>query len=582
MFIQKTSIHRGLILLVLFGTGLLTLLAGTPGIHAQGFAAGGPSALVGAPPGSNPILMMTSYLAFINSFLQVLIFIVLNFLQYLLQADFFNDPMMMSALNNIWVLSRNIMNVIFAVMLIVVAIYTIITAKSEMIKNKFGQFVIAVVLVNFSWFFPRVIIDAANILTATVYSVPEMLPGFSCVQFDGSACEVITDTLLPAPPAAIAPWMGGNGCTPATCPCFKPLFCYKKELYNAVAPTQGRAHAMINGLAVSFIHIQAMSQIPRGIGGGGGGGGAAAAFQTTFNLVLNIFMTALMQAILILPLLGLAVGLFIRIIILWITIAFMPFTFLGYVITGKLGTNIFGFEIDIWKEFINAAFLPVVVAVPFVIGFIMLSTVAKIPSPAGFQQAFGIPLLAGITTWWALLWMFAAIGIIWIGAFTALARSKITGNITNKIKGFGDTIFGIGKQLPLQIPFPVPIGGKQVNFGQLLGKPQQFLNQLRNANGNPVGGPINDEAKHAQKVSVKNIADPLQTNKIVDAINKLALGKNDGALKDLKNIIGGQDLNGAQLLTELKRIARANEADPAHAKILGLGAKITEAIEKNP
>ncbi len=557
MFTHKTLFYRGLTLCILAGACSLALVSGIPVALAQ-FA--GPFAGVGAPPGANPIIYMMSHLAFINAFLQILIFIVLNFLQYLLQANFFNDPIMMGSLNSIWILSRNIMNIIFALMLIGVALYTIVTSKSELIKNKWGQFVVAVVLVNFSWFFPRVIIDAANVLTSTVYSVPDMLPGFACTKFDGTPCDVIVDTLLPAnPPQAINTWKNLNGCnTPAlapTCNCnFAPAFCFQKIPYTKAKLTKGNAHAMVSGLATSFVKVQALGQIPRGIGGGaGGGGGAVAAFQTTFNLVLHIFMTALIQAILVLPLLGLVVGLFIRIIILWVTIAFMPFTFLGYVITGKLGTNLFGFEIDLWKEFINAAFLPAVVGIPFVIGFIMLSTVAVIPAPPGFRQAFGVPLLAGVNIWWELMWIFAAIGIIWIGAFTALRRSAITGKITDKIKGFGDVIFGIAHQLPLAVPFPVPIGGKQVNFGQVLGGPQKFLNQLRNANNG--GAPVQPNkvpipGANNPAVQANLVADSRNTANIVAAINKLHLNDKSG-IKDLQNTIGGQALNEKQLLQAL-------------------------------
>lgn len=234
------------------------------------------------------------------------------------------------------------------------------------------------------------------------------------------------------------------------------------------------AHAMINGLAVSFARITMLAKIPTSTTGIAPAGpdniglDAGQAVMVSLQIAMSIMLAFVIQVAMILPLLGLAVGLFIRIVILWITTAFMPFSFLGYVINGKLGTTIFEFETDIWKEFLIAAFLPVTVAIPIVIGFIMLSAVATVPAPPGLDGSLtiGVPLLAGVKTWWQLLWMMAAIGIIWTGAFTALSKSKITGKFTDKIKGFGESVFGTVAKIPLLTPIPLP--NMNANLGTLV------------------------------------------------------------------------------------------------------------------
>lgn len=583
MFTTKIPFYRRLLLTVFAGISSLTMIA-VPVALAQG---AGPAAQGSL---NQTAVNFVSMLAMVNTFMHILILIVLNMLQYLLQADYFNDPHMMSALNQIWVLSRNIMNVIFAMMLIGVALYTIITAKSELIKNKIATFILAVVLVNFSWFFPRVIIDVANIMTSTVYSIPNLLSPFSCQAFGGGKCEVITDILIMPREGStdVALWRAKNSCDPPLpqgsypqCSCTTGLGCYLKEDYEVAKNKVGAGHAMINGMATTFIRIDMLSQIPTKIATAENQQGLQK-FSTTLGIVMNVMMTLFIQAGVLLPLLGLAVGFFIRILILWITIAFMPFTFLGLVINGKIGTNIFGFETDVWHEFIVAAFLPTVVAIPMVIGFIMLSTSASVPEPSGFGQTWSVPLLNGVGSWWPYLWMFAAIGILWVGAFTALARSKITGKITERIKGFGETVFGTAMQIPLIIPLPVGIGPKGANLGTLVHGPRHLQQAIQARSlGIPQTGP-RDGKVDASKVEALNRNDA-NTRLIVEAIKKIADGANRSdrskAILEIQSVIGGHGATHTDTLEQLKRIV-GERGDPAlKAKLDKLDEAIRQARE---
>ncbi len=577
MFTHKKHLYRILTILVLLGTFHLAMTTGIPTVFAD-------------PPVDPAIGMNQAHQSFmeilsmITTFMQILLLIILNLLGYLLQGDFFNDSNMMNSLNQIWILSRNIMNVIFAILLIGVAFYTIITAKSEMIKSKWSQFVLAVVFVNFSWFFPRVIIDVANVVTATVYSIPNMLPDKTCMTFGDKPgdplkkCRIITDMkILPGNPFAQETWKNACRAKPGLnpdCESCNALACIRKEDYPGI--NIGAAHAMINGMAVSFIHIDALTQIPPDVFGlPAAAGGAMANFETTLKIMINIMMVFIVQVGVVLPLIGLGVGLFIRILILWVTIAFMPFTFLGLVINGKLGTNIFGFETDIWKEFINAAFLPAVVGIPFVIGFIMLKTVAKIPSPAGFPQDWGIPMINGVGSWWAFLWMMAAVAIIYTGAFAALRRSAITGKITDRIKAFGDSTFGAVAQLPLLTPLPLPAGSKSEikNLGGLLHAPGKIGQQIRlRARGDdPNAEPVRVAGADRAQVNESNVKAKENTDNIIRAINGLSLAgigtkEFTANLNLLQSRVGGDNLGTAEMLSKFRDIVKTKPDVPDELK----------------
>lgn len=483
--------------------------------------------------------------AAINTFLHVLLLLSLQFVGYFLQADFFNDTQMMTGLYTIWSLSRNIMNVLFALMLIAVSIYVIITAKTDMIKEKIVQFVIAVVLVNMSWFFPRVVLDVANVLTATVFSIPSMLPTPDCVAIgdDGNPtpCKVVTAVLL-FPKAGTSDASdfcakhAGAGPATASCPCIDSLECHALKNYDDALRSGGMkpAHAMINGLAISFVHMTTLAKIPTSISGVEPIDAARAA-DISIQIAINILLAFVVQAALFLPLLGLAVGLLIRILIIWVTTAFMPFVFLGYVKNGTLGTDVFGFEVNIWTEFVNAAFLPAVVGLPMTIGFILLNTVTVLPPPGGMPFETIMPLLAGIQTWWQFLWMFVAVAIIWKGSFDALAKSKIASTFTEKIRGFGQTIAGGVAQLPLLTPIPLP-GMPNANLGTLVNSPRIASDALRFA------------------TSGHDFANALQT--------RLSGG-----------VAGAGVIPGASGLTAQQLAVEVNKQDE-------VGRKITEAIDR--
>ncbi len=556
MFTNKKPLLRALTLVILLGAFHLSITTGIP----TAFAAENGVELQKA--------FMTA-LSMITTFMQVLLLVILDMVGYLMRGDFFANGNMMNALNSIWKLSRNIMNIIFALMLIGVAFYTIITAKAELIKGKWAQFVIAVVLVNFSWFFPRVIIDVANVLTATVYSVPGMLGVVTCQNFEGEKCKVIVKIRILPSLEQVQEFIEnecGGDTSSTDCKCIEGIGCYRKADHDSgEANNMNVAHATLNGMATSFIHIEKLTQIPPEIFGGGGAG----VFHDSLKIMINVMMVFFVQVGIILPIIALGVGLFIRILILWVTIAFMPFVFLGYVISGKLGTNIFGFETDLWKEFINAAFLPAVVAIPFVIGFIMLRTMATVPPPAGFNQDWGIPLIHGVKSWWGFLWLFAAVGIIYTGAFAALRRSAITGKITDKIKAFGDSAFGAALQLPLLTPLPMPIGGKPANLGTLVNAPKDVSNLIRvKARG---GGMFGDGGARAPGVDDRfvnetNVKAKENTDNIIRALEGLK-NSNFGtvgfktSLEILQNQVGGKDLGAVGMLTKFKDIVK-NDPNP--------------------
>jgi hypothetical protein len=577
----------------ILGIGLF-LHAGT--VHAQNVFLTPNNA--GAQLGISDIVQKITV---INTLMHVVILIVLNFVQYLLQADFFTNPQMMSALNNIWRLSRDLMNVGFAVMLIGVALYTIVTANKKFVTEKLMTFVIAVLFVNFSWFYPRVNIDVANILTATIYSIPQIMGNFGCQTFNPAGgtmpCKVVTDINLfgdgPQQTAFCA------GLTAPDCACVSGIACYKLDTYQNVMATgnMGVGHVMINGLVVNFAKILELTQVPASIAGGVPAT-SGRAFVVNLQIIMIIAITFLIQAAVVLPLIGLVAGLLARIVIIWVTTAFMPFTFLGLVVNGKLGTNVFGFEFDIWDDFLNAAFLPAMVALPLTIGFVMLTTVAQVPAPsASFPMSWNIPLVAGFTSWWPLLWIVAAVGILWTGAFKALEKNKYISGFTGKLKGIGEGLFSAGLQAPLLLPLPMP-GGKSMNIGGALHFPSRVGDAIRSSarTGIPFSqalgtatnttnpqNPLNQATINAaaQALSKGTQQSQQQTQAIVKAINDLKTNPTDTTIlkrKEVLDAIGSMHANASQkdILLRIQGIANTGQV----GDLTTIKTQIKELVDK--
>lgn len=530
------------------------------------------------------IMPVVGLFAFITeSVLYPMLVIVLWMLQYLLTPQFFMQDTMNTFLNDIWILSRDITNIAFAAMFVGVAVYTIVTANKEFVTGKIKHFVLAVILVNFSWFFPRVIIDVSNILTATVYSIPTMLPEFKCEAREAGGkvpCKVMADPeLFPSEQQKIQYKLEceKQNINDSDCRCYDNIMCYKKITYTqAVQENMPIAHATINGLAVSFLKIASLPEIPKGIVGQGiNANGPSIAKHVAMSALISFLFTLFI----LLPLVALGGAMVIRILVLWVTMAFMPFAFLGFATSGKLGTNLFGMDDYIWKHFIQAVFLPVMVAVPMTVGIIMLSAAASI-TPPELNMTWRIPLVQGVEDWWTLLWMCAALMIIWTGTFAALSKSEYSKGFTDKVKGFGSEIGKAASKLPGFVPVPFPGLPKGMTVGSLQNFPRDINTKLDSN--------LNAMSLMARETNVntknKDIAEAIHEDQkmkqeLIDALKNLqtaAPDKRDTHIEIINNIIkqkggegkGLQELRSISgLKFELRDITDAlNAAEKAMAK----------------
>jgi hypothetical protein len=481
---------------------LLGIVAGLA-LGIIGFLSGGESFVIesalAATPGtgtgtSNVFSTTANLAAILAEFMLLLSFIIIYLLQALLDPSFLNN-VITGSLKDIWIFSRDLMNVIFAFMLVAAGIFTVVTGNKEMVQSKYKKFILAIILVNFSWFFPRVIIDVANVLTATIYQVP------AGMQVDGQPvkCEYKDETGAVVPCKAVTKLKLAAECkkkitdqnsasTPSTDPDYylgyvANFVCvHYDEIGGGVGPSQNTSAGMLNGLVLGYGRLGSLTRVLKPNSGPAAAGTEMERLTSYFFFLMHILLVMSLMMMLFLPLLSMLVVFIIRIPIIWFTVAFMPFMFIGFVADDKITPGFNTFEI--FKKFIKAAFLPVALAVPLCIGFILLSTVgtANCATTIGASNPMCLKtgtIIYGIDDAWSLLWLLMSFFVIWTGFFAAMKIDETYVNVTNGIKNFGSSIGQSALKLPMSIPIPTG-GGKSMTLNQLKNAPRRLSANLEN------------------------------------------------------------------------------------------------------
>lgn len=461
--------------------------------------------------------------------LNLLTWILFGFLNYLLDPRFMFDMTkngqegdFMTILNQIWQLSRDLANVGFAVVLVVAAVIMIATAKKDVIADKVTKFVLAVILVNFSWFIPRVILDVANVATSAIFGIPSLINqagGQECKYTSGSdeggcssngdgtySCDCILITNMQI---FVDNWEELDKDTAWECP-GNELFCYK---YEKMTPDSVASYsAILNGLIVNHGRLRELGRVPASLAGG------SKISELIVFLIRELILVAFHIAFFF-PLLAMTIAFFIRIPVLWITIAFMPFVFLG-----KMIPMIKGETDKIWENFLKAAFLPALVAIPLSIGFVMINAGEQLTG----QDAAGISvrLFDGVSNLWQLMWMCMSMGVLWVGVFEVLTKhGGIMAKGAETIKGIGESYGKLALKAPLAAPI---LPGATSPLKLLRSISPAALNQKLedSVSGKPAGSAAAGES--AKKIKEPQLKD-LNTH-----------------LKDLKKAIETKDARGEQ------------------------------------
>lgn len=392
---------------------------------------------------------MGKFVSALLKYLSFFLFLVLSFCGMLMDNNFIVGSGMDEVLHQIWLVVRNLINVGFVIVLLGAAFMMVIKPGGEGgidMKNQLPRFVLAMILVNFSWFGCRVVLDASSVLTSTVFAIPQSIaPQYSQCSVslpDGNGgfkkidnCVTLKGFEVNAKQSLK---INNNGQTISTDDKtdadgnkvydvnWGSIFTLQlKELPNSKFFNQN------NAVMVMALNLASIQNLPL----------VAQQINNSSALTINIIFSLVISLIVAIPLIVLFVVLIGRMVILWLTIAFMPIAFLAWVVQGSFTGALFEGMPDVVQEFLNAAFLPVYMAVPLSIGFLMINAGEKI-MPYAQVEGHDVsivfkPNLAGMDDVRLILWHIATAAIIWMSV--SIASSKGPEFMKGAVDAISDT-----------------------------------------------------------------------------------------------------------------------------------------------
>jgi len=432
----------------------------------------------------NDLIIKSSMLA---GFLLGMTYKLVHILEVLVDPRTFIDIAYIGpALHNIWAISRNVVNVCLAILLLAGGVVLVVLPdKKSAMLTLVPKFILAMVLVNFSWFFPRIILDVSHVLTATVYTIP------AAVSNTGITCETKDEFGNPQPCKI---WKGVKfGVTqeekaslPPGYTCYNEgsgdMICYQKVPLSDAANSPG---SIFSGLIFNHANIASLTMYksPTILTNNSPSSGAGTSqTEKEMMVLMNIGFALVLIMMLATPLIAMAAAFILRIPILWLTIAFMPFIFIGFLIGDRIPESMNPKKI--WSHFLAAAFLPFAVSIPLSAGFILLNGAVEIFNNATLlpSTAFGVLQdeqnlsIPGQRTILDLLWLIMTFMVLWMGTFAAL-KVGVFAKVVEPIQRASKTL----AKLPLAVPWiPIPGGGKQ-SLASIAGAPRMVETARRSA-----------------------------------------------------------------------------------------------------
>ena len=427
-------------------------------------------------------------------------FFLTKFIDLFLKSDFVYAGKMGEMLQKIWVVSRNIVNIVFVLVLLYLAIMYIFGEEGKTdLKKILPKFALMLIAVNFSWLGAKLIVDAANVATNVAFAIPNGVQGvITTVKTDTPANKCVvspdgTKTNAYCMPSAVHYPAGattllnmtaeqcktgnvksGDITLPAVEQGMKDAYQQKTdpntgkvtETVDKTKPFYGKAVFCWSDLNIGKFNS------------------SNAAFQMTYSmarvqnlplsqsdsaskLAIGTIFALFAMIVYLISFAALTIALIFRVAFLWVLVAFSPFIVLLYFFehseAGGLKSLGGGAEkyLSI-KTFTEWAFAPTKVALIWSIGFIMITTgqTASQGIFANFDANASVParmydvssVFMGMNSLSEMIWLLMSIVIIWVGTFAVLGKLEGANLVTNKINTAGTELFKTVASTPLIAP----------------------------------------------------------------------------------------------------------------------------------
>ncbi len=397
----------------------------------------------------------------------IIVIVLISLIFSLLLGDLMDsthilDSGMGDTLHLVWEVMRNFVNVGFILILLIIAVMVIFGGGGErglgMLKKVLPKFVLALVLVNFTFFMARFVLTANDVLATAIFSLPRVVSAEKQIRMPCDPNKIDATTKKPI---TCLDQFGEiltkvkkeeNGMKDYT----KIL-----EEITSVKDENGKDRwfpQTVKGLSlgrknISLVLLTSMIDLEhivntKGIIGNGSDMIIAALGSLIVAGAVGIVFFMLFLAFV------------VRMVVLWIAIAVSPLAALGMVMKEVIpGADMSG-DLDPVKIFISHAFMPTLVAIPLSIGMIMIFANNAIGiGTSGIIQTFSSR--AGDIH--AILWWVASIIVIWFGTNKMISKAspdfaqKLTEGVHSGVNKFVGAAAGTLKYAPIVPAWGAPM-----------------------------------------------------------------------------------------------------------------------------
>ncbi|MBD3328831.1 hypothetical protein GF340_06060 [Candidatus Peregrinibacteria bacterium] len=438
---------------------------------------------------NNLYTKMTEFLNAIAEFLQRLLWPVLLMIGSLLKNDILFSAGMEETMLEIWVNIRNIVNILFVIVLLGIAFYNVVGGQAQdyHIKTILPKFIIALIAVNFSFTALKVVIDGVNVVTTAIFALPGAVarelpsdnPTFAtkvCQAMYGTGQTFLDNTGQNdiGDPEEQERRQANTYCTDTSTTSQEGgeetktasiSFTEKGKQYFS----NFDAHNAGIVLAINVAEVADLDKV-------------AKASTDVKKFAVNTLFTVVLFIVYAVAFIALLIILFVRLVVLWLAMVLSPIIALSFVLPESLKSALGGGDFS--QQIVKNIIVPIPIAIVMSIGFIMLDALksAKFTDVAINTSTSQVNLLtSGLST---LQDVIAAVGMvvfIWVGVFKAAegtAAGSLVSGLKNAVEGFGK--FAATAPIKYAPLFPVTTPEGESQKVSLAGG-MAAMNQMRNA-----------------------------------------------------------------------------------------------------
>jgi|GEM_PF-5964675 hypothetical protein len=420
------------------------------------------SSTFGAIVGNNDSVTVkfAEILALFLRLISQILFPLLMFAGGLLKSDFLYTGAVDLKLSEMWVQVRNLVNIAYVLLLLVVALYNVL-GLGELVsvlelKKALPKIILGLILVNFSYAGVKVVLDVVNVGTTFAFSIGRSdadLTQRTAMQIaaaQGEICremgasrfasaietskEVLTDCVKkskekdPEKAKALCKEAAekSNEINTENGICRKNSDgSYKLAPEVTKYLTNWNIDGSLMIIALKFMNIQKLGLVAAEVQKGG-----------ISSLAINMLFSVVMYLIYAVSFIVLTITLFIRAAVLWMVIIFSPLLVLNTTFPNLIPGGASGFAGKITKSLIA----PIILGFILSIGYILLATMQNV----NYEGLGGVPVGAptsSIDTFQDLLVAIGAIVFVWLGIKAAndgTIADNIAGKVIENAQGAGE------------------------------------------------------------------------------------------------------------------------------------------------